>query len=415
MSRSAPGFEQESVPQPHLAGSECGTGATEGVSMFQLTTDHLAALLAVQEPPCISLYQPTHRHRPDSQQDPTRYRNLLREMETSLRRRYPARDVRDLLEKFRALSRDGDFWNHRTDGLAILSSAGRFEVFALQRSVRELVVVADSFHVKPLLRVLKSADRFQLLCLSRREAKLYEGDRDSLDPVEMANVPATITEALGDELTDPHQTVASYGMGGGKGGKEMHHGHGGRRDGADVDTERFFRAIDRGVLEHHSRPSGLSLMLAALPEHHTKFRDVSRNPFLMKDGLEVDPEALGPDELRLRAWHQVEPLYQSRLATLIEEYQAALTRQLGSDDVAQVARATAEGRVAVLLLEADREIPGRLDTATGKVEPGDLARPDIDDVLDDLAEAVLRMRGEVIVVPAERMPTATGLAATYRF
>lgn len=383
--------------------------------MRQPTSTHLTALLAVQEPPCISLYQPTHRHRPDNQQDPIRYRNLLREMETSLRQRYPARDVRDLLEKFRALSHDLDFWNHRTDGLAILSSAGRFEVFELQRPVRELVVVADSFHVKPLLRVVQSVDRFQLLCLSRHEAKLYEGGRGALDPVELTNVPATITDALGDELTEPHQTVASYGMGAGKGGKAMHHGHGGKRDEVDLDTERFFRAVDRGVLDHHSRPSGLPLMLAALPEHHTAFRDVSHNPFLTEDGLEVDPEALDLDELRMQAWQKVEPLYQSRLTKLIEEYQASLTRQLASDDVAQVARATTEGRVAVLLLESDREIPGRLDTATGRIEPGDLAHPDIDDVLDDLAEAVMRMGGEVIVVPAERMPAATGLAATYRF
>jgi hypothetical protein len=37
------------------------------------------------------------------------------------------------------------------------------------------------------------------------------------------------------------------------------------------------------------------------------------------------------------------------------------------------------------------------------------------DLLDDLAELVLRRKGEVVVVPRERMPTATGLAAVYRF
>jgi hypothetical protein len=35
-------------------------------------------------------------------------------------------------------------------------------------------------------------------------------------------------------------------------------------------------------------------------------------------------------------------------------------------------------------------------------------------VIDDLAEAVLRTGGEVVVVPAARMPTDTGLAATFR-
>jgi len=40
--------------------------------------------------------------------------------------------------------------------------------------------------------------------------------------------------------------------------------------------------------------------------------------------------------------------------------------------------------------------------------------PEVDDLIDDVMEAVLRTGGEVIVVPAERMPTDTGLAATFR-
>jgi hypothetical protein len=50
-----------------------------------------------------------------------------------------------------------------------------------QRPVPELVVVADSFHVKPLMRILQSADRYQVLGLNRREIKLYQGNRDVLD------------------------------------------------------------------------------------------------------------------------------------------------------------------------------------------------------------------------------------------
>jgi hypothetical protein len=36
-------------------------------------------------------------------------------------------------------------------------------------------------------------------------------------------------------------------------------------------------------------------------------------------------------------------------------------------------------------------------------------------MLDDLAELVLVKGGEVVVVPTERMPTPSGLAAVYRF
>jgi hypothetical protein len=79
-----------------------------------------------------------------------------------------------------------------------------------------------------------------------------------------------------------------------------------------------------------------------------------------------------------------------------------------------VARAAVAARVGTLLVEGDRVVPGRLDLATGAVRPG-AADHEGDDLIDDVAEEVLRRGGEVVVVPAERMPVKSGLAATYRF
>jgi hypothetical protein len=392
--------------------------------MRQITADHLTELLADHEAPCISLYQPTHRHHPDNLQDPIRYRNLLAKMEDSLRQKYPTREVRTLVEKFKSLARDDGFWNLRTDGLAILSSPDAFRIFELQRSVPELLVAADSFHVKPLLRALQSADRYQVLALNRHEAKLYEGNRYVLDPVELTEVPATITEALGEELTEQHLSVGAYGAGAprsvrggvaGSGAVPSIHAHGDKADEVDIDRDRFFRTIDRGILEHHSRPSGLPLMLAALTEHHAPFRAVSRNPFLMSVGITMDPKALSLDALRTEAWRIAEPACQQRLNTMCDEFQAARSRALGSDDLAQIAEAAVGGRVGTLLVEDDRQIPGRIDPATGRIEPGALSAPDVDDVLDDLAELVLRSKGAVVAVPSERMPSKTGAAAIYRY
>src|SRR5262245_4066691 len=150
--------------------------------MHQVTTQDLATLRAGHDAPCISLYQPTHRHHPDNQQDPIRYRNLRARLADSLRQKYPERTVQALMTKYRSLEGDRDFWNHRTEGLAILASPQTFQVFDLQRPVQELLVVAPSFYTKPLLRILQSADRYQVLCLSREHVSLYEGNRDALDP-----------------------------------------------------------------------------------------------------------------------------------------------------------------------------------------------------------------------------------------
>jgi hypothetical protein len=380
------------------------------LSTLEELTQHVPS---TPNPPCLSLYQPTHRHRPDNEQDPIRFRNLVREMESSLRTTISADQIRLLLEPFEKLSQDSGFWNHTLDGLAVLGAEGVFRVFRLQRPVPEMAIVADSFHTKPLRRLLQSVDRYQVLALTRHEVELFEGNRDAIDRVELApGVPRTITEALGEELSEPHQTVASYN---GPGGPAMHHGHGGRKDDTAIDDERFFRAVDRAVLAHHSRPTGLPLILAGLAEQQATFRQVTHNPFLVPAGILTHPPAIAPEDWRARAWQIMEPEYVSRLTRLCEAFRQAQANRFGSDDLREVASAAATGRVATLLIDADKRIGGRLDSATGEVELTELGNPEIDDVLDDLGTLVERMGGRVFVIPHDTMPTDTGVAASFRY
>jgi len=121
-----------------------------------LDKDYAAGLLDNCDPPCLSLYQPTHRHRPDKQQDPIRFKNLVKELEESLLQQLSKEEIQPLLEPFLALTNDRDFWNQTLDGLAVLGARGIFRVYKLHRPVAELAVVADSFHIKPLIRILRT-------------------------------------------------------------------------------------------------------------------------------------------------------------------------------------------------------------------------------------------------------------------
>lgn len=360
-----------------------------------------SAASGAAEPPCLSLYQPTHRSHPQKQQDPIRFRNLVKSLEESLRRDYATNDARPLIEPFHALAGDGRFWNGALDGLAVLGNAAMFRVYRLQRPVAELAVVADSFHVKPLLRITQSADRYQVLGISRQEVKLFEGNRDVLDEVELdPAVPRTATEMLGEERQQPHTSAWTYRAGAGRpgAGAAVYHGQGGERsDEVERETEKFFRAVDRAILERHSRPSNLPLLLAALPEHHGLFRRLSHNPFLLGDGIDVHPDALSPEALREHAWRVIEPHYLERLAGLVEMFGAARARELGTDNLDEAAGSAAGGRVATLLIQAERQVAEQ------------------DDRLDDVGEAALRNGGQVIIVPAARMPTRSGIAAIYRY
>jgi hypothetical protein len=81
----------------------------------------------------------------------------------------------------------------------------------------------------------------------------------------------------------------------------------------------------------------------------------------------------------------------------------------------QVSKAAAESRVETLLIEENRIIPGKIDYNTGTVKHGVLGDPDCDDILDDLAELTLMRKGEVLVLPKDKMPGTTGVSAIYRY
>ncbi len=377
-------------------------------------SDYPAVVFASQEPPCLSLYQKTHRHHPENQQDPIRFRNLVKKLEESLGRKYPKREVASLLKPFYGLAGNHHFWNHTLDGLAVLGASGMFKIYRLQENVKDFAVVSDRFYTKPLVRVFQAYERYQVLGLTRSEVRLYEGTKDSLDEAVLADgIPHTMIEALGEQITSPHQTVASYGKG--AKGPPMHHGHGARKDEIGIDAERFFRMVDKGVLEHHSQTSRLPLLLAALPENQGLFRQISQNPYLMRNGIDANPDALENGKRHAKAWEVFEPQSRERLKAMVEEYGDAHARGLGSDDLEEVAGAAAAGRIAVLFIDNDFQYPGLLDGVTGDFIPDDLENPETGDLLDDIGELVLQKGGNVHVLPSGQMPSTAGIAAVFRF
>ena len=382
--------------------------------MNSLQDDYPELFLNIKEKPCISLYQPTHRTFPEREQDQIRFKNLVKQIERSLKDVVTEIDIQSLMKSFISLQDNYEFWNHMDSGLAVFATPSLFKIYKLPRRVPELVMVSDSFHIKPLIRIMQSSDRFHILGLTRKHIKLYEGNRDNLTEVSLHEaVPQTIEDALGSELTEPRLTVSDYGTG--AGGTPMHHGHGGRKDEVDLDAKKFFRRVDEAITKYHSRVSKVPLILAALPEYHHLFHKISENEFLLKQDISVNPDELSIDALKEKAWDVMHAHYLARLDSIVSRYQAMSTDNQGSDQINDVAKAAIAGRVETLLIDADKRILGHVDSETGHTTTHNGTDAMIDDVLDELGEFVLRTKGEVIVVPSDKMPSDTGLAAIYRY
>jgi len=380
------------------------------------TQELIQELLSEKVAPCVSIYMSTHRSHPENVQDTIRYKNLVKQVKESLEEKYPTSEINKLLEPFETLTNDNEFWKHTSDGLGVLGSLGRFEVIHLNMPVEELVIVSDSFYTKPLRHTLQSADNYQVLALSLDALHLFEGNRHSLTEIKLPDdFPKTIKEALGEELTDKHTTVASYGGVGGNSSK-MHHGQGGKSDEMDSDTERFFRVIAAVVYERYSKNSELPLILAALPEHRSLFNQVNKNPLVLPQGIDVNPQSLSIEKLAHLSWEAMRPIYEEKLGVLVGKFNQAKSNGLGSDNMDEVLEAAEAGKVDTLLIEAHRVISKRLrNKVTGTFKMKDLTQPALDDQLDVVGELVIKMGGSVVIIPTEQMPSQTGLAATFRY
>ncbi len=382
--------------------------------MYKMVKDFPNEIIFEREGPCVSLYQPTHKSRPENMQDIIRFKNLVKKIEDSLTKEYKEDEIKKIMKPFHDIAVDKIFWNNVSDGLVIFANKDKCVLYLLNRSVDELAIVAKSFHIKPLIRIFQSADNYHVLGITREDFNIYEANRYGIKMIEIdEGIAKTLKDVLGDQYTESHLMTSRYS--GGVTGGPIFQGQGSRKDEIEVDTERYFRHIDRFILENFSKEMRLPLILVALDEHQGKFRNISKNKFLLNERVNKDPEALPKEDIKAVTWAEMEPLYLKKTQDLIDRYNLQLSKYLGSDDIAEIGRAALEGRIDTLMIESGKVDPGRVNRETGELERGDLQNPELDDILDDIGEMALAAKAEVVVLPKDRMPTKTGIAAIFRY
>src|SRR4030043_329794 len=144
---------------------------------------------------------PMHRSGPETQQDPIRLKNLIREAEERLLARgLRTPEAKELLEPAERLLRDGLFRQHQSSGLAMFLSLGVFHYYPLPFVFEELVIVTDRFHIKPLLPLLSGDGRYFVLALSQNKIKLLQSTHYSVSELDVADVPENLAETLREQF-----------------------------------------------------------------------------------------------------------------------------------------------------------------------------------------------------------------------
>ncbi len=381
--------------------------------LYEIAQEFPHEMIFQEGGPCISIYQPTHRHAPDNKQDPVVFKKLLQSVEEDLIQLDDVQQTEGYMEPFWRLLDDRSFWNKTQDGLAILSNAQRCIIYHLGSPVMAEATVSDYFDIRPLIANFQASDSFYLLGLTAKTFALYEGNQNGVQEIELPDtIPRTIEEALGEEYGE---TFLNQRTSGRAEGSARFYSHGGKKEEADQELERFFRVVDREVYDFLKQNQKKPLILVSLTEHHSIFRKISNNPNLLETGVKSSYEALNLKELWEHAWKIIAGNHEKRTTLLLEEFKKAQASFLGSTDIIQIGRAVFEKRIKTMFVEENMGIGGHLNLSTGEVMLTGRDNKLVGNLIDQLIYLTLLEGGEVVVLPSFKMPGESGVAAIYRF
>ena len=380
--------------------------------MNVLTRNNLKLLMEVHRGPCVSVFMPMHRSGPETQQDLIRFKNLIREAEERLiTRGIPAPEARELLESAQKLLQGDLFQQHQSDGLAMFLSPEVFRTYMLPFVFKELVIVTDRFHIRPLLPLLSGDGRYYILALSQNKVRLLQGTHYSVNEVSLADVPKNLAETLRDDDSWKGLQMRS-GTSGGQ-GRFSSVTHGSEVDSKE-NIKRYFRRIDKGLHEL-VRDERVPLVLGGVDYLHPIYKEVNSYPHLMDEGIAGNPERLSAGELHELTWTIVKPYFQKAQQEAVNRYKEFASSGQASNRIRKIIPAAYHGRIELLFVVPDFQQWGTFDPSTDEIHLHKKEKTGDQDLLEFTAIQTLLNGGTVYVVEPGTMPDTGSIAAVFRY
>lgn len=383
--------------------------------MDLLTAQELRSLLETRHGLAVSIFLPTHRAGREILQDPIRLKNLLRKAEAGLVENGLRRALaREFLAPARELVQRKHFWRYQDNGLALFLSQGFFRYFRLPLHFQQLVVVADRFHVKPLLSLFTGDGRFYVLALSQNQVRLFEGTRYTVSELDVQGIPRSLSEALKyDDFQAQLQLHTTTSRPSGKRGA-IFHGHGVGIDDAKENMLRYFRAIDKG-LQSLLRTQPTPLLLAGVDYLLPIYAKANTYPGLLDQGITGNPETLSASQLHAAAWEIVHPYFKQAQDQALAHYHDPTNANRISRDVREILPAAYQGRIEFVFVAVGVQQWGTFDPQENLVSVHEKVEPGDEDLLNLVAVQAILHGDTVYAVPPSDMPDRSSIAALFRY
>jgi hypothetical protein len=364
---------------------------------------------------CISIYIPTHTHSSEIQQNPILLKNMLKKIESQLDEldQTPP-EITKYLDPIQKLVENHVFWMHQNKGLAIFLTSDEWVTYRLPFTPPKTAVVSNKFHLKPLVPLIRSDDRFYVLALTLRKVRLFLGSRYQLTEINIPDLPDGIEEAL--RYDDPerqlqHQTLSRTGGG----NPAIYHGHGDDYDPKE-NALRYFRIVAESVQEILKEEQA-PLILAGIDYLLPFYREANTYPFLFNDEVSSNPDELNLEVLHKQAWEMLSPYFKQEQKEARSKYYHLRSNEneLTSTDLKQIVPASYYGRIDTLFIPSNLIQWGIFSPDENRVEFQEEATPENDDLFNLAALHTFLNGGKIYSVAQDNMPGDEKIAAILRY
>lgn len=379
----------------------------------------LAQLARHESWPAVTIYLPTHRTSPETQQDPIRLRNLLVRAGDALAEggmRLP--EIERVLQRAWEVQADGSSWREGFEGLALFITGDTTEVFRSAHVFPERVRVGSRFLLRPLIPATDPGPRFYLLALSQKRVRLFEGDVGEIRELDPAGLPQGLSEAL--RYDDYERQVQSHSGSGStvtKGGRRsaIFHGHGGGEERLKDDLLRYFRIVDTGLRD--LIPPNAPLLLAGVDYLLPIYREASSHDNMLDGAVLGNLDEASPHEILDEALTLLGPMRAADAHSALQSFAERREGALVMSGLREIVPAAAEGRIETLIVSDEDTGWGTYDTVSGEVTVHPQRHEGDIDLLDSVSAATLLHGGAVYVMAADEVRTAadSDVAALLRY
>lgn len=382
--------------------------------MKKISNEMIDTLSKFSGETALTIYMPTHRTptSPNTTENQTRYKNLIREGFEKLASQTANKDFEPIRQQLEQKIDDTHFWQTMSKSLGIFVTASSVEMYNLPIEVSEQIYIGDTFDILPLLQVKTLNEPYYLFALAMHDPKLFKGDMYGLEPVDIS-FPSSPEEALNiDEMYISSNTVRA-GSGSMQGSP---HGQGDSQHAGQEERLMYFRILDGILMKSEAVDTACSFLIAATDSEATDFRSLTKLPHVIGKHLSGNRTKDNLAELHELTYDiVVEEIVSERMKGIAEQYERAVGPEKATIVAHDIEKAATEGRVDKLLISPFEQTDDSISETPDATVMLPTTDPDQKDSLLALIKTVILNGGTIEIFSRYLMPEQAKVAALFRY